>query len=187
MAPQLCQPELRCFWSIGIFTMSVSCLISRGFTAPLIGPALRGGGQGCFRLGSLGNTRWGARGFASAEGERQEWRGDARLPRGPARGGCEGCRGAVCRREGCGVGRLCALVAPQGLPLTAPFSACVSRGPQAAGGARVSTSSFPTNGRTEFFDTEGKSGQGLAASPTKGGQRESVHSGRQVNSSDVVG
>lgn len=79
MAPQLCQPELRCFWSIGIFTMSVSCLISRGFTAPLIGPALRGGGQGCFRLGSLGNRQAlgrkrlciCGRGAAGVEGRRE--------------------------------------------------------------------------------------------------------------------
>lgn len=136
---------------------------------------------------------------ASAEGEGKDWRGQmgelsreagsvettARHTAGLKRGM------QSCRLPGRGPGSRCLYhcwprtrAAALGL---GPFSAFASRTPKAAGGTWVSTSGFPTNGRTEFFVAEGISGQGLAASTTKGSQSKmSTRGGSWTNSSDVV-
>lgn len=106
--------------------------------------------------------------LASVEGEGKDWRGQmgklnheagsvettARHTRRSEEGPC---RVAVCWAGGLDLDACITVGCPLGAATLGlgPFSACASCSLKVAGGTWVSTSSFPTNGRTEFFVTEG--------------------------------
>ena len=147
------------------------------------------GGRGCFGLGSLGNTGVRVReAFWSVLGSGIFGRGGEELEGSDGKlnreaGSVEatalhagGVRTGLQRREGWSPRQPCRCRSPHGgCDSGLGPSRRVSCSPQAAGGTRVSTGSFPTiGGETEVFLTEGKPGQDLQHPPQRAVREYSV-------------